>query len=199
MRKRLVVATIVLATIIAISALVSVSYAEHFLFRRDLSLTLINQTDSGLPECDYIANITDSGVDTGGFIYLRVEPAMFSNQQHPMYLEILNPENVQLDTITLTFNSSHIVFVYFQGHYDVAYTYSFISNDCDVAKIQVDNDSGAASGNSAYKFILTTQSIEDFTMHLTIDLSMHYNTPLQLTELHATAPIDVRLHQEIKP
>jgi hypothetical protein len=91
------------------------------LLKRNLSLTLVKQTSAGLPECDYLTNITDSNVNTGGFIFVRVEPAMNANQ-HPVYLDIQNPTNVELDTVTLTFDSSQITFIYFQNHYDVAYT-----------------------------------------------------------------------------
>jgi len=114
-----------------------------------------------------------------------------------MYLEIQNPDNVQLDTITLNFQSSQIAFVYFKSHFDAAYTYSFVQNGHYIATINVDNNSGAASGGSNFRFILTTQGVEeDFNMHLDIDLSMHHNAPLQLTELHVSAPIDISLHQE---
>ncbi len=196
MRKRLFVFVIVLAIVLAVSALAVVSYTAHYPFRRNLSLTLVDQSDSGLPEFDYLANITDSGVDTGGFIYLRVEPER-SPGQHPMYLEIQNPKNTELDSITLTFDSHQIVFVYFQSHYEVTYSYSFVNNDCDVAVIEVDGNSGAASGGSVFQFNLHMQNVEaDFDMKLTVDLSMHNDTPFQLTQLHAVAAVDVGLHQE---
>lgn len=191
----MIVAAVILAIIIAVSVLASISYSEHFLFRRDLSLTLVNQTSAGLPECDYLANIIDSNVNTGGYIFVRVEPAMVSNQ-HPVYLDIQNPTNVEVDTVTLTFDSSQITFIYFQNHFDVSYTAKFISNDVKSCEIHVDNNSGAAWGGSTYKFVLYTHDVSgNFNMSLTVDLAMHEKSPLQLTEVHAIAQIDVNLHQ----
>ena len=70
MHKRMIVATVILAMIISVSVLASISYSEYFLFRHNLSLTLVKQTSAGLPECDYLANITDSSVNRGDtFLY----------------------------------------------------------------------------------------------------------------------------------
>ena len=119
-----------------------------------------------------------------------------TSNQHPVYLDIQNPTNVELDTVTLTFDSSQITFIYFQNHFDVAYTSKFISNDVKPSEIQVNNNSGAALGGSTYNFVLYTHdSSGNFNMNLAVDLEMHEKSPLQLTELHAIAPINVNLHQ----
>jgi hypothetical protein len=62
--------------------------------------------------------------------------------------------------------------------------------------IHVNNALGSLPGATNYRFIVPMPNSYDNTLRVSVDVSMHYSTPLQLTELYAHALMDIHLVQQ---
>jgi hypothetical protein len=195
MRKRVFFAGIILAIVVSVSLVGAFSYVEIYPFRHDLSVRITNQTDSGLPEYDCGINITDADIVVGN-IYFRLEPQYYSNWEHPASLDVQHIAGTELDTVAVTFEvPNNYATIYYSGEQSTQYIYTR-TPETQTMTIHVNNNLGSMWGATNYKFIVPTPNSYDNTLKVTVDVSMHYNTPLQLTELYAHAVMDIQIVQQ---
>src|SRR3989339_1747359 len=90
----------VLVVVVTLSTLKFLSFSELFPFRRDLTFTVIEQSESSLVEFRYYGNATDSKTVVAN-LNLRVEQEF--NNQRRVYFDLQHKGNTELDSVTLKF------------------------------------------------------------------------------------------------
>lgn len=183
----------ILIIIIGFSTLATLSITKPFLYTKQLTAETILLTN-GQFRSDYHGRFLDSGNEVAT-VFFRSEKLHTSFPSNEVIFSLTHAENVELDSMTLKFKSPTILFVYLKTNDPQNILYSFSREPMDTFVINVEDFRwlGKVKGSAHFDFILQTIENRPNDLLLSIDIAMHYKTPIQLTGLNAQTTINMRI------
>lgn len=168
--------------VIILTALITASLSQNFLFASDVRVNEIENNDGTVSW-----NVYD-GETFLGEIYLRIDPA-YSTASHQMAIHFsLFYNQTELDSFKIRFSGGNSVISVYKEASSYNRDYQFRTEGGDVL-FEVPNLDWFGQSTASMNFILFP--INANSLYLTIDLSMHRTTPLQLTSLKAHVYVDI--------
>lgn len=174
---------IILITGVVFAGLFTVSMTQNFIFTSNLRVEEIEKNDN-----TYILHVFD-GQTFLGAIYFRIEPQIVGLHQKWMTISFsLFYNQTELDSAEIRFSGGNNVISVYREATSYNWEHQFHTEDGDVV-LDVPDLGWFGQSTASMNFILFP--IDANSLYLTMDLSMHRTTPLQLTSLKAHVYVDV--------
>jgi hypothetical protein len=180
----------VLVAVLVVSLLFLSSASENFIFSEELTVKKVidNLNDAHEPNC--LANFSNSNNEIGS-LYFRLERDFFNNSENSMFVSVHHARDIELDSVVFRFRTPRAISVHLDTSNQIGVTYVF-SKDPSMFTIEAKDmgELGAMEGDKVFEFIIKSYGSKEDNLLLTVDLSMHYKTPMQLTSLKASVDIN---------
>jgi hypothetical protein len=189
LRTRLVLA-IILVAIVFLSTLVFALASKTFLFSKELMVEEIRYDPS---MNSYSTSLTDNGVLVAN-VYFRIDNALANSLGHRMIFSISPHNQTEVDSLTLKFSGVHgVISVYYEAN-SIFQDTSFNERNNEVV-LKIPDAGLYGSSTIRLDFILEPFGAE--SLSLIAELTMHKNTPLQLTSQKAQLHIDAAIPKAV--
>jgi hypothetical protein len=193
MAKLRVILGIVAVTIVISVALILPSITQSRPFAHDLVITQMGNVGSCI-QPEYYFNLTDNG-KLVGYFYFRMDYIFPNQTSNEVYVSFEHIGNTRLDSINFQFQSPEVTRLYtdMSDPVDVAYS---SSRDFNMFAVKATlGELGNLQGADTYQFILYDDISKPNYLFFSADISMHYMTPLQWTELKADVTFNTHIPQ----
>lgn len=168
------------------SLIVLASASQKYLFNRNLQITNFAQSDS---EDSYVAFVTDSGQNLS-HIFIRIEHPAVNSNRVPILFSMWHAENTELDSLTLRFSTEPSVTTLLFEATSYNMPLEFHQTGKDVL-FSVKDLGLYGEGTVTLDFTLIKYSSGNLV--ISVDFSMHYVSPLQLTALNGHSSLNTQL------
>jgi hypothetical protein len=172
----------VAAIVIILTGLFAASISQIFPFSSDVRVNELENNDGKISWSVYDGEIFL------GEIYFRIDPS-YSTASHQMAIHFsLFYNETELDSVKIRFSGGTSVISVYREATSYTWEHRFQREGGDTV-LDVPDLGWFGQSTTSMNFILFP--IEANSLYLTMDLSMHRTTPLQLTSLKAHVYIDV--------
>jgi hypothetical protein len=182
----------IIALIIFISVAVMLpSIIQTRPFTHNLVITQMGNVGSYI-QPEYSFNLTDNG-KLVGYFYFRMDYIFPNQTSNEVYVDFEHIGNTRIDSINFQFQSPEVTRLYTDMSDPVGIVYSPSRNINLYAVKATFGELGNLQGSDVYQFILYDDTSKPSYLYFSADISLHYMTPVQWTELKA----DISFHTQI--